>query len=75
MRHLCKGITLAAAVLACATISPAQQASTAQQPADKQAQEQAERDRRQAERDAKAKEKGERKEPGSRCARWKRGKA
>ncbi|MDQ3802910.1 MAG: hypothetical protein M3416_03540 [Acidobacteriota bacterium] len=42
---------------------------------DRQAQEQAERDRRQAERDRKEKEKGVKKEPGTRCSRWRQGKA
>lgn len=41
---------------------------------DRQAQEQAERDRRQAERERKDKDKGARKEPGTRCSRWKQGK-
>jgi Ni/Co efflux regulator RcnB len=53
----------------------AQTQDTATQTQDRQAQEQAERDRRQAERERKNKEKGENKEPGTRCARWKRGKA
>ena len=50
------------------------QGATTQQP-DRQAREQAERDRKQAEREQKEKDKEARKEPGTRCARWKRGKA
>ena len=50
-----------------------QSAATQQQ--DRQTQEQAERDRRQAEREQKEKDKDARKEPGTRCGRWKRGKA
>ena len=50
-----------------------QGATTRQQ--DRQAQEQAERDRRQAEREQKERDKDARKEPGTRCGRWKRGKA
>jgi Ni/Co efflux regulator RcnB len=42
---------------------------------DRQAQEQAERDRKQAERERKEKDKEARKDPGTRCGRWKRGKA
>jgi Ni/Co efflux regulator RcnB len=50
------------------------QGSTTRQQ-DRQAQEQAERDRRQAEREQKERDKNARKEPGTRCGRWKRGKA
>ncbi len=50
-----------------------QGATTQQQ--DPQAREQAERDRKQAEREQKEKDKGAKKEPGTRCGRWKRGKA
>ena len=53
----------------------AQAQDTATQQQDRQAREQAERDRKQAEREQKEKNKGARKEPGSRCARWKSGKA
>jgi Ni/Co efflux regulator RcnB len=56
-------------------IAQSQDAGAGARAQDKQAQEQAERDRRQAERDRKEKEKGDRKEPGSRCSRWKQGKA
>lgn len=51
-----------------------QQGATTQQQ-DRQAQEQAERERRQAEREQKAKGNDAKKEPGTRCGRWKRGKA
>ena len=50
-----------------------QDATTRQQ--DRTAQEQAERDRKQAERERKEKDKAAGKEPGTRCSRWKRGKA
>jgi len=50
-----------------------QDAATRQQ--ERQSQEQAERERKQAERERKEREKDARKEPGSRCARWKSGKA
>lgn len=50
-----------------------QNAATQQQ--DRSTQEQAERDRRQAEREQKDKDKEAKREPGTRCARWKRGKA
>ena len=53
--------------------TPQQGATTPQQ--DRQAREQAERDRKQAERQQKEKDKDARKEPGTRCGRWKRGKA
>ncbi len=52
----------------------AQQGTTTPQQ-DRQAQEQAERDRRQAEREQKEGDKKARREPGTRCERWKRGKA
>ncbi|HZB43658.1 MAG TPA: hypothetical protein VE360_00370 [Pyrinomonadaceae bacterium] len=42
---------------------------------DRQAREQAERDRKQAERERKENDKAAKKEPGTRCGRWKRGKA
>ena len=50
-----------------------QGATTRQQ--DRQAREQAERDRKQAEREQQQQDKEARKEPGTRCGRWKRGKA
>jgi Ni/Co efflux regulator RcnB len=50
-----------------------QGAATQQQ--DRPVQEQAERDRKQADRERKDKDKGAGKEPGTRCGRWKRGKA
>ena len=53
----------------------AQTQDTAPQTQDRQAQEQAERERRQAERERKEKAKEAGKEPGTRCGRWKRGKA
>ena len=66
-------------VVLCALSAGALRAQTPQgattQQQDRQAQEQAERDRKQAEREQKEKAKEARKEPGTRCARWKRGKA
>ena len=66
-------------IILCALSAGALRAQTPQgattQQQDRQAQEQAERDRKQAEREQKEKDKEARKEPGTRCARWKRGKA
>ena len=50
-------------------------ATRAQDRQTREEQQQAERDRKQAERERKEREKESRKEPGTRCARWKRGKA
>jgi Ni/Co efflux regulator RcnB len=70
---------ISTAVILCALSAGALRAQTPQgattQQQDRQAQEQAERDRKQAEREQKAKDKEARKEPGTRCGRWKRGKA
>jgi Ni/Co efflux regulator RcnB len=49
--------------------------TTATQQQDRAAREQAERDRKQAERERKERDKDAKKEPGTRCGRWKRGKA
>ena len=70
---------ISATLVLCALSAGAARAQTPQgattpQP-DRQAQEQAERDRRQADRERKNKDKGAGKDPGTRCARWKRGKA
>jgi Ni/Co efflux regulator RcnB len=62
------------ALSAGAARAQAQQGATTQQQ-ERQAQEQAERDRRQAEREQKETDKKAKKEPGTRCGRWKRGKA
>jgi Ni/Co efflux regulator RcnB len=68
-----------ATLLLCALSAGAAHAQTPQDTTtrqqDRQAQEQAERDRKQAEREQKEKEKDAKREPGTRCGRWKRGKA
>ena len=69
---------ISVALIACAlslSAARAQTQETAPQTQDRQAREQAERDRRQAERERKEKAKEAGKEPGTRCGRWKRGKA
>lgn len=69
---------ISAALVVCALSAgsvPARAQEAATQNPDRQTQEQAERDRRQAEQERKAKDKDARKEPGTRCGRWKRGKA
>ena len=67
--------TLVLCALAAGTLrAQTPQGATTQQQ-DRQAREQAERDRKQAEREQKQKDKEARKEPGTRCGRWKRGKA
>ena len=63
------------ALAAGAAGTPTQDAAASQQQTDRQAQEQAERERKQAEREQKRRDKDAKKEPGSRCARWKSGKA
>jgi Ni/Co efflux regulator RcnB len=57
-----------------AALAQTPQDATTRQP-DRPAQEQAERDRKQAKREQKEKTKDARREPGTRCGRWKRGKA
>jgi hypothetical protein len=70
---------IGATLVLCALSAGAARAQTPQgattQRQDRAAQEQAERDRMQAERERKDKDKGAGKEPGTRCGRWKRGKA
>jgi Ni/Co efflux regulator RcnB len=67
---------ISAALIVCALSAGAAHAQTQDTAAqDRQAREQAERDRRQAERERKEKDKDARKDPGTRCSRWKRGKA
>jgi hypothetical protein len=68
---------ISAALVICALSAGAARAQTQDAAAtqDRQAQEQAERDRKQAERERKEREKDAKKEPGTRCGRWKRGKA
>jgi hypothetical protein len=68
---------ISAALVICALSVGAAHAQTQDASAtqDRQAREQAERDRKQAERERKEKAKEAGKEPGTRCGRWKRGKA
>lgn len=67
---------ISAALVICALSAGAAHAQTQDATTqDRQAREQAERDRKQAERDRKEKAKEAGKEPGTRCGRWKRGKA
>jgi Ni/Co efflux regulator RcnB len=66
------GSTLIIIALGATSVAAQTQNTTSQ---DRQAQEQVERDKKQAKRDQKEKDKANKKEPGSRCARWKAGKA
>jgi Ni/Co efflux regulator RcnB len=73
MFKLISAALIVCALSAGAAVAQTQDATNTTQ--DRQAQEQAERDRKQAERERKEKDKDARKEPGTRCGRWKRGKA
>lgn len=74
MFKLISSTLVVCALSAGAALAQTQQGASAQQQ-DRQAQEQAERDRKQAEREQKERDKDAKREPGTRCSRWKRGKA
>ena len=68
---------ISATLVLCALSAGAARAQTQDTvtPQDREAREQADRDRRRAERQEKDRNRDGRREPGTRCSRWKRGKA